>query len=90
MDDLHRVEGFTACIRRADILASSARCARPAVDEITPCQVSVIDCSKRLNVQIVKQDCLTIFATGQRLHGCHWPHVMEKHIREGHDKVHVL
>ena len=90
VDDLHWIERLAAGIGRAYILASSARSASPTIDKVAPCEVGVVHRPEGFDVQVIKQNCLPIFSTCQRFHGCHWAHVMEEHVRESHDQVHVL
>ena len=90
VDDLHRVEILPAGIGGADVLASGARRASPAVDEVSPGEIGVVDSAKRLHVKIVEKHRLAVFTTRQRFHGGHGSKVVKEDVREGHDQVHVL
>ena len=90
VDDLHGIEGLAAGIGRADVLAAGARGACPAVDQVAPRKVGVVDRSKGLNVQLVQQHGFPVSPSRQGLHGRHGPQVVEEDVREGHHQVHVF
>ncbi len=90
VDDLHRVEVFAAGVGGTDVLAASARGAGPAIDEVPPGEIGVVHGTKRFHVEVVEQDGLAVFSTGQGLHGGHRTKVVEEDVREGHHQVHVL
>ena len=90
VDDLHRVEVLAAGVGGTNVLAASARGAGPAIDEVPPREIGVVHGTKRLHVEVVKQDGLAVFPTGQGLHGGHRAKVVKEDVREGHHQVHVL
>ena len=90
VNDLHRVERFAAGVGGTHVLTASAGGAGPAVDEVAPGEVGVVHGAKRLQIEFVKRDGLAVFAPSQWLHRGHRSQVVEEHVREGHDQVHVL